>query len=66
MPSRKTASPSAEPLLTIDEAGQELNLSPRHLRRAIALGELVVHRFGRAVRIARGDLDAYRRAARDD
>ena len=45
-------------------AAAELNVSQKHLRRAIARGELKHHRFGRAVRIAREDLEAYIRMRR--
>jgi excisionase family DNA binding protein len=45
--------------LTITEASVETSLSEKFLRRDIARGALKHHRFGRAIRIAREDLEAY-------
>jgi excisionase family DNA binding protein len=45
-------------LRTIDETAELLNLSPRTVRRLIDSGALQVHRFGRLVRIADGDIAA--------
>jgi excisionase family DNA binding protein len=45
--------------LTVAEAADELCISPKHLRRAIDRGDLPTHRFGRAVRIARTDLEQF-------
>jgi excisionase family DNA binding protein len=51
-------------LRTIDEAADLLNVSPRTVRRLIESGALRVHRFGRLVRIADGDLAAFLAASR--
>jgi excisionase family DNA binding protein len=45
-------------LRTIAETAEVLNLSPRTVRRLIDSGALPVHRFGRLVRIAEGDIAA--------
>lgn len=50
---------AAEPLLSVDETAALLRLSPRHLRRLIARGELPVVRIGRAVRVQPVDLRAF-------
>jgi excisionase family DNA binding protein len=55
--------PSAR-FLSVAEVATLLGLSVRHLRREIVEGHLTVHRFGKAVRISREDLDAYVRARR--
>ena len=44
---------------TVKTAAAELDVDERTIRRAIASGELVVHRFGRAVRIAEDDFRHY-------
>jgi excisionase family DNA binding protein len=51
-------------LRTIDEAAELLNVSPRTVRRLIESGALPVHRLGRLVRIADGDLAAFLAASR--
>jgi excisionase family DNA binding protein len=51
-------------LRTIDETAALLNLSPRSVRRLIESGALPVHRFGRLVRIADGDLAVLLAASR--
>ncbi len=45
--------------LRVAEAADELGISPKHVRRAIDRGDLPIHRFGRAVRIARADLEQF-------
>lgn len=45
--------------LTVFEVAGELGVSAKHVRRAIAREELPIYRFGRAVRIARTDLERY-------
>ena len=47
------------PYLTVQEVALYTRLSPRHVRRLIARGELRVTRMGRAIRVHRRDLDAY-------
>jgi excisionase family DNA binding protein len=45
--------------LTIPDVAELLSLSTRSVRRLIEHGQLPVHRFGGAVRIAEADLRAY-------
>ncbi len=47
-----------EQLMTVDQAARVARVSPRHMRRLIARGDLKVHRFGRALRISPTDLKA--------
>ncbi len=47
-----------EQLMTVDQAARVARVSPRHIRRLMARGDLAVHRFGRAVRISPTDLKA--------
>jgi excisionase family DNA binding protein len=51
-------------LRTIDEAAELLNVSSRTVRRLIESGALPVHRLGRLIRIADGDLAAFLAASR--
>ena len=44
---------------TVLEIAKHLKVSERQVRRWIAKGELVAHRLGRSVRVARSDLDAF-------
>lgn len=53
-----------EQFLTVDQTADVLQVSPRHVRRLIARGALVAHRFGRLVRIGPVDLKAYTDAHR--
>ena len=64
---------SAEPVsssrwLTTKAAAELLGITPRAVRKAIALGRLPAEREGRSYRIRREDLEHYRaaRAARKD
>lgn len=63
-----SAAPSSSPpktqselprLLTVDATAEALLLSPKTIRRLIDRGDLPVHRLGRAIRIAEGDLITY-------
>jgi excisionase family DNA binding protein len=45
--------------LTIAEVAERLRVATRTVRRWIAAGELVAHRFGASVRIAEADLRAF-------
>jgi excisionase family DNA binding protein len=57
---------SASPrMLTLKEAAQELGICRRSVERHIERGELRVHRFGRAVRIDKSDLETFVRSKRD-
>jgi excisionase family DNA binding protein len=51
--------PPTSPFLTVQEVALYTRLSPRHIRRLIARGELRVTRMGRAIRVHRRDLDSY-------
>ena len=50
--------PPVEQYLTVDQAARVARVSPRHIRRLIARGDLVADRFGRAVRITPANLKA--------
>ena len=52
--------------LTVAEAAATLQLSPKTIYRAIESGELPHHRFGRAVRIALADLEAFANRHRNE
>ena len=52
-------------MLTINDVAEELNLSAKTIRRKVESGELHVHRFGRALRVALEDLAAYRNQKRE-
>lgn len=45
--------------LTVADTARELSVSTKYVRRAIERGELLVHRFGRAIRIARSDFEQF-------
>ena len=51
-------------LFTIEEVAETLNVSSRTVRRLIEFGALPVHRLGRLVRIADGDLVTFLAASR--
>lgn len=48
-----------DPLLTVAQAAEYLNVSDPHIRRAIRDGDLDAVRFGRALRIRASRLRAY-------
>lgn len=48
-----------DPLLTVAQAAEYLNLSDPHVRRAIRTGDLQAVRFGRAVRVRTSCLRTY-------
>jgi excisionase family DNA binding protein len=50
---------AAPRFFTISDIAEFLDVSPRSVRRWIKSGELPVHRFGAAVRIAERDLLAF-------
>jgi excisionase family DNA binding protein len=52
--------------ITIAEVAERLDVSTRTVRRWIKSGDLLVHRFGVVVRIAKGDLQAFLAAHRGD
>ncbi|EDP62760.1 hypothetical protein BAL199_23167 [alpha proteobacterium BAL199] len=49
----------SQKLLTVVEAATALQLSTKTIYRAVESGDLPHHRFGRAVRIALTDLEAF-------
>ena len=51
-------------LHTVKTVAARLDVSPRHVHRLIAAGELPVHRIGRAVRISEDDLRRFLAARR--
>ncbi len=48
-----------KPYLTVPEAADYLNTSPRFIRRLIAERRIAFHRLGRHVRLAVDDLEAF-------
>jgi excisionase family DNA binding protein len=48
-----------KPYLTVPEAADYLNTSPRFIRRLIAERRIAFHRVGRHVRLAVVDLEAF-------
>jgi excisionase family DNA binding protein len=46
-------------MLSVDAVAERLGLSSKTVRRIIESGELTIHRIGRRVLIAEGDLDAF-------
>ncbi len=53
-----------EKLLTVDQAADALNTTPRFVRRLIAERRICFHHVGRHVRIAERDLEAFVAAGR--
>ena len=51
-------------LLTVDEAAERLNTTPRHVRRLVFERRIAYMKVGRHVRIATCDLDAFITAGR--
>jgi len=58
------ASNSIQPLLTIAQTAEHLQVSTKSVRRWIESGELVAHRIGRQLRISSSDLQAFVRMRR--
>jgi excisionase family DNA binding protein len=52
------------PLHTLDQVAERLQVSTKTLRRWIAAGDIVAHRFGRQLRISEADLSAFIRLHR--
>ena len=46
-------------LLTTDEVAELLLMSPDGLRRAVHLGQVPAHRFGRKIRYVRSEIEAF-------
>jgi excisionase family DNA binding protein len=49
----------SEPLFTVEQVAQSLNLHVRTVRNYVAAGKLKATRIGKQYRIARSDLDAF-------
>jgi excisionase family DNA binding protein len=62
--------PTNDRMHKVSHIAERTNLSAREIRRQIAAGNLIVHRFGRAIRISEADfqrfLAARRQPRRDD
>jgi excisionase family DNA binding protein len=59
------APPSNAPaFLTIAQVAERWCCSERKVRRLVAIGELVAHRFGALLRVSTRDLSAYERMNR--
>lgn len=57
--------PKNKPFWTIKGMAEDLDVSERTVHRWINAGDLIVHRFGRSVRIADNDRRAFLAAHRD-
>jgi len=63
---RTVSSSGRSEMMTVAEVAEELRVVDRSVRRWIASGEMIAHRFGRAIRISRNDLVAFKAARRSD
>ncbi len=63
MPSKPK--PEFRTFWTIQDLAKDLDVSERTVHRWIDAGDLIVHRFGRSVRIADNDRRAFLEAHRD-
>lgn len=55
----RTPAPASDQMLTINGVAVRCQVSPRSVRRWIDDGELIVHRFGRSIRIHPEDLNTF-------
>ena len=55
----------AKPFYSVAEVADLLNFNERTIRRWIDQGDLIVHRFGRELRISRADLETFVRLRRE-
>lgn len=46
-------------MLTVEDVAQQLQISPKTVRRMIARDDLAAHRIGRQLRVAQSDLRAF-------
>jgi excisionase family DNA binding protein len=60
----KSGQQSKAQFFTIAAVAQRLDVSARTVHRWIGEGKLIVHRFGRSVRISEADLNAFLAAHR--
>jgi excisionase family DNA binding protein len=56
--------PKYRPFWTIQDLAKDLDVSERTVHRWICMGDLIVHRFGRSVRISDNDRRAFLAAHR--
>ena len=63
MPSK--ARTKSKSFWTIPDLAEEWDISPRTLHRWIDAGDLIVHRFGRSVRVSDDDKRAFQAQHRD-
>jgi excisionase family DNA binding protein len=67
---RVVAPPTGDRMHKVSHIAERTNLSTREIRRQIAAGNLIVHRFGRAIRISEADFQRFiaarRQPRRDD
>lgn len=54
------------PFYTVGQIAERWQCSEKKLRRLIARGELIVHRFGSQLRISEADLKTFERLHRGD
>jgi excisionase family DNA binding protein len=62
--SKVTVSLTNDRMHKVSHVAERTNLSTREIRRQIAEGNLIVHRFGRAIRISEADLQRFIAARR--
>lgn len=60
----KTNRPASVPFHTVRQLSQRWQTSEKKIRREIASGKLIVHKFGSQIRISEADLTAYERINR--
>ncbi len=66
MSTTKTREPSSACYHTVSQIADQWQCSERQVRRLIASGQLIAHRFGRLLRVSEADKRACERANRAD
>ena len=61
---RVVVPPTSDRMHKVSHIAERTNLSAREIRRQIAKGNLIVHRFGRAIRISETDFQRFIAARR--
>ena len=64
MSNTQSTKPESSPFYTVKQVAERRQCSEKTVRRLIARGELVAHRFGSQIRISEADLAAYERVNR--
>ena len=64
MMSEHMSVPTLPNLLTLEQIAEHLQVSVKTVRRWIDAGDLVVHRFGRGLRVSEDDLQVFIRMRR--